>query len=229
MVKKRRKAWGFDPVQGNIGAVSLNKDCGHGQLCRWHVWRRHLSKAWKTDFPGRCIWQIPSWHIQERRPANQKKKKEKKVLLIEKVIFVEQQMFVGCAKSRQCASLPEKKQVRNQETLRGDGKKHAPLKMTGLWIIQSMFSHGSSPYWDIYSCANLLGFCRKTNAKIVLQLSFLLLSFFLFFIYLLCQHVSNLWTGALSRAHIFLSRHLTKVNAGQVNWLLVGTLPAAVP
>lgn len=40
----------------------------------------------------------------------------------EKVIFVELQIFVRCAKSRQCASLTEKNHVRNQETLRGDGK-----------------------------------------------------------------------------------------------------------
>lgn len=38
-----------------------------------------------------------------------------------KVIFVELQIFVGCAKSRQCASLTEKNHF-HQETLRGDGK-----------------------------------------------------------------------------------------------------------
>lgn len=47
--------------------------------------------------------------------------------------------------------------------------------------------------WSIYSCADFLGLCRKANAKLITQLSFLLLSFFLFLFIYYADVFFSLW------------------------------------
>lgn len=96
-----KKLWGRREeklrVQGNMGAVPLNRDCGHRQLCHWHVWRQIFIKS------------LANWFSREVNLVKPKQrcKGEKNCQLIKNInmtekagSFVERWIFIG-----QCASL----------------------------------------------------------------------------------------------------------------------------